>query len=290
MTTPLPPLAAFEEKASILLEAYTTGSAEAMARLHEQTWHRRSWPTFRSYVQLDLGRRPDGPDDPVPITLDDARYLIARGHGFDSWQALAEFVTAPPARPVARPIRVTAVDGSREARTLARSRDLDLIVAELRRHARPGVAGEGQVTDEMLQGFAEVTTITALDLSGCKGVTDAGMAPLARLSALERLDLSGTSVTDDGQSSWLRVTPTLGINNGTQGNFNPGPLHLEAGFPGPDGRTPLYLTATATGLAGSVFYIGNIANAANLASRRNDQESAEVRAVLERKLLPELTP
>jgi hypothetical protein len=41
MTAPLPPLAAFEEKASILLEAYTTGSAEAMARLYEYTSHRR---------------------------------------------------------------------------------------------------------------------------------------------------------------------------------------------------------------------------------------------------------
>ena len=64
-----------------------------MARLHEQTWHRRSWTTFRSYVQLDLGRRPATPDDTVPLTLDDARYLIAREHGFDSWQALVAFVT-----------------------------------------------------------------------------------------------------------------------------------------------------------------------------------------------------
>lgn len=53
------------------------------------------------------------------------------------------------------------------------------------------------------------------------------------------------AVTDDGESSWLSVTPTIGINNGTQGNFNPGPLHLAAGIPDANGKTPLYLTATA---------------------------------------------
>jgi cysteine-rich repeat protein len=56
---------------------------------------------------------------------------------------------------------------------------------------------------------------------------------------------SASSVTDDGESSWLSVTPTFGINNGTLGNFNPGPLHLSAGFPDANGKTPLYLDATA---------------------------------------------
>ena len=77
---------------------------------------------------------------------------------------------------------------------------------------------------------------------GCQCLTGSLLGPLDFSVAPGP---SGPTVTDDGGSSWLRVTPTLGINNGTQGNFNPGPLRLEAGFPGPDGRTPLYLTATA---------------------------------------------
>ena len=36
------------------------------------------WQAMRTYVQLDLGKRPSGPDDDVEITLDDARYLVAR--------------------------------------------------------------------------------------------------------------------------------------------------------------------------------------------------------------------
>ena len=56
---------------------------------------------------------------------------------------------------------------------------------------------------------------------------------------------------NSGSSSWLRVTPTLSINNGTQGNFNPGPLKLAAGFPDVDGKTPLFLTETVY-IGGSV--------------------------------------
>jgi cysteine-rich repeat protein len=77
---------------------------------------------------------------------------------------------------------------------------------------------------------------------GCQCVTGALLGPLDFSVAPGP---SGPTLTDDGESSWLSVTPTLSINNGTQGNFNPGPLHLAAGFPDANGKTPLYLTATA---------------------------------------------
>ncbi len=77
---------------------------------------------------------------------------------------------------------------------------------------------------------------------GCQCFTG---SPLGPLDFSVAPGPSAATVTDDGESSWLSVTPTFGINNGTQGNFNPGPLHLAAGFPDANGRTPLYLTATA---------------------------------------------
>ena len=70
-----------------------------------------------------------------------------------------------------------------------------------------------------------------LALAGCVPLIDR-RRPRAVL-----IDIGGGSTegswigTDDGESSWLSVTPTLGINNGTQGNFNPGPLRLAAGIP-----------------------------------------------------------
>ena len=51
-------LALYEAKAEALLDAYRTGTPEAMERHYSYTWHRRAWPAMRTYVQLDLGKRP----------------------------------------------------------------------------------------------------------------------------------------------------------------------------------------------------------------------------------------
>ena len=48
----------YEQMADALLEAYRTGTPEAMERHYGFTWHRRAWHAMRTYVQLDLGKRP----------------------------------------------------------------------------------------------------------------------------------------------------------------------------------------------------------------------------------------
>jgi len=56
---------------------------------------------------------------------------------------------------------------------------------------------------------------------------------------------SATNPPDDGQSTWLGVAPAVaGIQNGTQGDFNPGPLLLAGGFPDASGRAQLFLVGT----------------------------------------------
>ena len=62
-------LAERETMAEALLDAYRTGTPEAMERHYRYTWHRRPWQSMREYVQLDLGKRGE-------ITLDDARYSV----------------------------------------------------------------------------------------------------------------------------------------------------------------------------------------------------------------------
>ena len=70
----------YETMAAALLDAYRTGTPDAMERHWSLTWHRREWQAMRTYVQIDLGKQA-APD--VEITLDDARWLVAREHGFD---------------------------------------------------------------------------------------------------------------------------------------------------------------------------------------------------------------
>ena len=51
-------------------------------------------------------------------------------------------------------------------------------------HPSAGLSAEGQMTDALLAELSHVDTISALGLSGCRGVTDDGVAHLARLPAL----------------------------------------------------------------------------------------------------------
>jgi ankyrin repeat protein len=71
----------YDERVQALLDAYHLGTPQALERHYAFTWHRRAWSGLRSYVQLDFGRHADDPDRDRDITIDDARWLIAREMG-----------------------------------------------------------------------------------------------------------------------------------------------------------------------------------------------------------------
>ena len=200
-------LAQYAEKADALLAAYTTGTPEAMERHWRLTWHRRSWQGMRRYVQLDLGRRPDAD---AAITLDDARYLVAVEHGFESWDALVRQVASMPAgRPVAaKPVRLTSRGADGSERTLMSSRSWTDVIGALAEHEDAELDAQGQMTDAVLAEVAGVEHLTSLRLGGSKALTDAGVRHLARLPRLRHLDLGDTGITDRGLEV-LRELPAL---------------------------------------------------------------------------------
>jgi hypothetical protein len=204
-------LADYEAMAEALLDAYRTGTPEALERHYRHTWHRRSWEGLRTYIQLDLGKRPTGPDDDVEITLDDARYLVAVGHGFGSWEALKTFVMTGLAGPrvAARPVRLVGSTGASEAsRTIVQSREWDEILRHLAVHPTARLEASGTMTDTMLAEVSRVEGLTSLNLGGSKELTDDGIRHLARLPRLRHLDVSGTAITDRGLAV-LRDLPAL---------------------------------------------------------------------------------
>jgi hypothetical protein len=155
----------FEIKARALLEAYRTGTPDAMEAHWRLTWHRRAWQAMRFYVQLDLGKRPANPGDDVAITLDDARYLVAREHRFANWEALVDSVRRgeKPKRPK-REIDSTRFDAPNN---------------------RP-------FGDDDLRALAEMSQLEHLNLAGT-AVTDAGVAELVKhLPRLRSLNLMFT--------------------------------------------------------------------------------------------------
>ena len=147
-------IALYEAKAQALLDAYRTGTPEALERHYSFTWHRRAWRGLRSYVQGDLGKRGTNPDE-IDITPVEARYLIAREHGFENWDELL-------AHPVKIP-RLSVLD--------------------------PVIDAHGQMTDEILESISHLEHVVSLRLSNSKALTDAGIRHLARMPQLRELDL-----------------------------------------------------------------------------------------------------
>ncbi|MBC7840957.1 MAG: hypothetical protein H7099_01520 [Gemmatimonadaceae bacterium] len=198
-------LAQYDDMARALLDAYTLGTPEAMERHWSLTWHRRAWRAMRTYVQIDLGRVA-GPD--VDISLDDARWLVAREHDFADWDDLARAV-ATAARPeelVTRPIAVFGAAASDRGNARGMSRDWRQVVMALADPMAVGLHAHGQMTDVRAQEISTLTHLTTLRLDGSQQLTDEGVRALAALPNLEHLDLQGSSVTDTGLAALRDLT------------------------------------------------------------------------------------
>ena len=203
-------LARYREMAEALLEAYRTGTPEAMARHYSFTWHRRTWRAMREYAELHLGKRPSEPGDPVDFTIDDARQLVAMEHRFANWSALEAFVAAMPGGVVitTKPVRLVGAEPIDEERPLFVSRDWAVVLHALAQASAPGLDASGQMTDAMLTDVRRVEHLVRLDASGSKSLTDAGVLALAGLPRLRHLDLGGTAITDRALDV-LRTLPAL---------------------------------------------------------------------------------
>jgi hypothetical protein len=205
-------LAHYDAAADSLLEAYRTGTREAMERHYSYTWHRRAWRGMRRYVLGDLGLR-SGPDGAEPdITLDDARWLVAREHGFAGWDDLTmqARLTRAAARMSPKPVGLQPPGADDEAMPLLRTRDWDELLEALAERPAATLRANGQMTDGVLADVVRIAGVETLDLSGSRAVTDEGVLALAGLTTLASLDLSGTSVTDRGLSV-LRSLPALRV-------------------------------------------------------------------------------
>jgi hypothetical protein len=201
----------FEDMAEALLEAYRAGTPAAMERHWALTWHRRNHQAMRTYVQLDLGRQAGTVNQNDDITIDDARYLVAREHGFERWDALVKFYVDLPERSslvTTNSVRVLATESGDDESPAWHSRDWSAVLARLNERDATGIEAHGQMTDAMLAEASRAHHIRVLRLGGSRSVTDSGVRHLSRLSGLRHLDLSGTAITDQGLEV-LRSLPEL---------------------------------------------------------------------------------
>ena len=206
-----PTLGHYEKIAEDLLKAYRTGDSRASQSVWDHFGHKRTLEATRRYVRVDLGKREN---EDVDISLEDARLLVARGHRFESWQALAEYAGSLPGGKTAiasRPVELYSIDDKGARRREATSRDWDAVIAIMRDKRIPGLNAEGEMTDALLERVSHLDHVMSLQLNDSKKVTDAGLAHLARMPQLRHLDLSGCAITDRGLEVLRRLPQLEGI-------------------------------------------------------------------------------
>jgi hypothetical protein len=196
------PMKRYERVAEALVIAFGTGEQDAMRIVWDYFGHMRAWDAMKRYVRLDLGKTENlQPGEIDEITLAEARFLVARGQGFESWQALMEFAASiPPDTTTFAPkgVAMYTIDESGAPQMAASSRDWDEVLAVMRERRLPGLRAHGQMTDALLERFTRIESITMLDLDGSRALTDEGLRYLARLPRLRRLNLAGCAITDRG--------------------------------------------------------------------------------------------
>jgi hypothetical protein len=237
-------LARYEDMADALLDAYRTGTPEAMARHYAYTWHRRAWAGMRTYVQLDLGKRPGSDGEAVDITIDDARKLVALEYGFPDWDAVRSFALGlgDTTLLAAKPVALTSGDG-KTSRLVSRTRDWSIAIGLMAERQALGLDAHGQMTDAVLEQLARVNSIQELRLGNSNGLSDDGLRHLASLRELRHLDLSMTAITDRGLEV-LRSLPALeSVNLSWTRTTDAGVAHLV----GCSRLKKVYLTGTASG-------------------------------------------
>jgi hypothetical protein len=207
------PMRRFDWVADALMTAYRTGEESAMRIVWDYFGHMRAWDGMRRYVRLDLGKteQSQSPDDDS-ITLAEARYLVARAQGFESWESLAAFAASVPPEKTTMATKAVAlydaVADSNSKQVAARLRDWDEVIALMHERQMPGLHASGQMTDALLERISRLHHITALDLEGSRALGDDGVRHLARLPQLKHLNLMGCGITDRGLEV-LRRLPAL---------------------------------------------------------------------------------
>ncbi|HZO85698.1 MAG TPA: hypothetical protein VFC26_10805 [Verrucomicrobiae bacterium] len=244
-TSGRPTLERYAKIAEDLLKAYRTGESDAMRTVWTHFGHRRTWEVMRRYVLLDLGKGSNSEKPETDISLAEAQLLVARGHAFESWQALAEYLGKLPqgVTIAAKPVKLFAFDAQGNKETMTRAREWETVFGMLQEGRAPGLDAKGQMTDALLERISLLGHITSLDLNGSKQLTDAGARFLANVPNLEHLDLSGTEITDRGLEVLRRLKKLRSLKLSWTRITDAGAAHLS----NCDGLERLDLSATRTG-------------------------------------------
>src|SRR5437868_1736904 len=196
----------YEAIATEFVAAYS-GDADALQRLNELFQDSLTSDQLRELIKKRLGATGDSTI--AAFTQADARRLIARQNGFESWETFEQSLAQAPHNPrlashgisAAPPFyRIDWAANSIEPRLVISESDWDAIFDVMDELQIAGLNANGQMTDLALERLSRHPHVTRLNLGGSKRLTDAGLSHLAGMPQLQELDLSGwhSPITDRG--------------------------------------------------------------------------------------------
>jgi hypothetical protein len=196
-------LALFEALAGDLLAGYG-GDEPALRRLgsHFGDSHDNEWRM--NLVRERFRALPGTAADP---SIHDARLVLARQYGFESWNAFAESMAQPQEAGGSGPgisrtppfYRIDTKHNTIDPQPPLSDRDWDTIFDVMEERGITGI-NSAALTDAALERLTRLTFVTRINLGGAQQVSDAGLLKLAGMPQLEELDLSGwhSPITDEG--------------------------------------------------------------------------------------------
>jgi hypothetical protein len=209
----------FDAMARDFAAAYA-GDADALARLNDRFSGTKDLQGLRRMVHERRSQGAAGAAGAAAFTLPEARLLVAKNLGFESWDGLVASLATPATDPRTAPHGLSTrppfykVDWHArrlEPRQPLTDKDWDTILSVIHDHGITSVDARGQMTDAVLERLSQLGQITCLHLGGSKRLTDDGLSHLARMPQLVELDLSeypGGRLTDRGLEV-LRHLPGL---------------------------------------------------------------------------------
>ncbi|MGC4045969.1 MAG: hypothetical protein QM758_19425 [Armatimonas sp.] len=186
-----------------LTEAYTTGNIDIIRNLN---WvHGTAFPWERNVDKMQswLPSWYSTTERAPELALTDARKLVARQSGFETWEALIQSLT--PARKVKERhtpfVRYDASNNQLHIQGVLAPPHWEAVIDLARQTGATGIHA-GYITDSALAQLSELEHLTALNFDGAGVLTDEGLQHLARFSQLEKLDLSSprSQLTDSGMA------------------------------------------------------------------------------------------
>jgi hypothetical protein len=199
----------FDNLARDLAAAYMSGDAAAIREINALNGSSFVWEHRSVDMQRRLSTWFASETRSADLAVADARLLVARAFGFESWDKFAESVAQPPKDPRTNPLGMSSTppfykidwkDNSITARGPLSKKDWDAILEVMKETGITSLNAGGQMTDVALERLVRLDHVTSLNLDGSARLTDDGLRHLARMTQLQDLDLSGwhSPITDRG--------------------------------------------------------------------------------------------